>query len=137
MTDAETAPQTRRTPDDIQPPPQRHHAITSDRVEGTAVYTEDGDHMGHVHSLVIEKADGKVTDIVVSIGGFLGLGGELHSIPWEKFAYDVNLAGYRLGLSKQELRDAPTFTDESRELALDMAYQQRVYDYYSVAPYWY
>ena len=33
-------------------------------------------------------------------------------------------------------RDALS-ADESRELALDMAYQQRVYDYYSVAPYWY
>ena len=115
---------------------RRHSNITSDRVEGTAVYAADGDKIGHVRLLVIEKVGGRVTDIVVSIGGFLGMGGELHSIPWSKFSYDLDLGGYRLNLSKEQLEKAPTFTEDDHGPALDPEYQQRVYEYYAVTPYW-
>ncbi len=115
----------------------RHHStITSDLVEGTAVYAADGDKIGHVRLLVIEKIGGRVTDIVVAIGGFLGMGADLHSIPWEKFDYDVGLAGYRLSASKEQLENAPSFTEQDHGPALDLAYQTRVYEYYAVTPYW-
>lgn len=58
--------------------------IESDRVEGTAVYDPNGNHIGSIKRLMIEKIGGKVAYAVMSFGGFLGMGEEEHTIPWNK-----------------------------------------------------
>ena len=40
---------------------------------------------------VIEKIGGRVAYAVMSFGGFLGLGEEEHTIPWNKLTYDTSL----------------------------------------------
>jgi PRC-barrel domain len=45
--------------------------IESDRVEGTAVYDPQGNHLGSIKRLMIEKISGKVAYAVMSFGGFL------------------------------------------------------------------
>ena len=110
--------------------------ISSDRVEGTAVYGRDGDKIGSVQQLLITKRGGKVTDVIISVGGFLGIGSDLHSMPWSKFDYDTELGGYRIDVTEDELKNAPRFSNDERERAYDPAYQSRVYDYWMVAPYW-
>jgi hypothetical protein len=40
---------------------------------------------------MIEKISGKVAYAVMSFGGFLGMGGEEHTIPWAKLHYDTTL----------------------------------------------
>ena len=46
--------------------------IESDRVEGTTVYDPDGNNIGSIKRLMIEKISGKVAYAVMSFGGFLG-----------------------------------------------------------------
>ena len=58
--------------------------IESDRVEGTAVYDPQGNHLGSIKRLMIEKISGRVAYAVMAFGGFLGLGEEEHTIPWDK-----------------------------------------------------
>ena len=53
---------------------ENNETISSDKVDGTAVYGRDGDQIGSVHHLMIGKRDGKVRHAVVSYGGFLGIG---------------------------------------------------------------
>jgi len=50
--------------------------ISSEKVEGTAVYDRKGDKIGTVHHLMINKYTGQVAYAVVSFGGFLGIGAE-------------------------------------------------------------
>lgn len=110
--------------------------IASDRVEGTAVYGADNDKMGSVDKLLIGKRNGQVTDAVLSIGGFLGIGNEKHSIPWSKLSYDTDLGGYKLDVSEDEIKGAPRFDQTDADRVYDRDYQTRVYDYWTVAPYW-
>ncbi len=110
--------------------------IGSDRVEGTAVFGVKGEKIGSVEKLLIEKRGGQVTDAILSVGGFLGMGADHHSIPWEKLKYDTELDGYRLDVTEDELRDAPTIGESEADLAYDREYQTRVYSYYGVIPYW-
>ena len=91
--------------------------IGSDRVEGTAVYGSDGDKIGTVESVLIEKRSGQARDVEISVGSFLGMGGEMHSLPWEKFDYT-------------------TYKESERDTAYDRDYQTRSYDYWAVTPYW-
>src|SRR4030088_2364420 len=64
--------------------------IESDRVEGTTVYDPSGNNIGSVKRLMIEKISGRVAYAVMSFGGFLGMGTEEHSVPWNKLTYDTN-----------------------------------------------
>src|SRR5258706_16285854 len=51
-----------------------HQLIASDRVEGTAVRRPNGDKLGHIERLMIDKISGKVSYAILSFGGFLGMG---------------------------------------------------------------
>lgn len=110
--------------------------IGSDRVEGTTVYGVDKGKIGSVDKLLIDKRGGNVTDVVISAGGFLGLGDEKHSIPWAKLDYDTDLGGYRIDVTKEQLMDAPRFGNDEPDRAYDPEYQTKVYDYWAVTPHW-
>ena len=48
--------------------------ISSEKVEGTAVYNPDGDKLGSIDDLMIDKWSGQVRYAVLEFGGFLGMG---------------------------------------------------------------
>ena len=48
------------------------NVISSDRVEGTAVYSTAGDKLGSIDDLMIDKVSGQVRYAVLEFGGFLG-----------------------------------------------------------------
>ena len=48
--------------------------IGSDKVEGTPVYRSNGDRVGQIERVMIDKLNGKVAYAVMSFGGFLGIG---------------------------------------------------------------
>lgn len=81
--------------------------ISSDRVEGTAVYDVQGKRIGKVERLVIDKADGRIAYAVLSFGGFLGIGGHHYPIPWPMLDYDEKLGGYRVEITEEQLKKAP------------------------------
>lgn len=110
--------------------------IGSDRVEGTAVYGASGDKIGTVERVLIEKRSGQARDVEISVGSFLGMGGELHNLPWEKFEYNTELEGYQLDVTEEQLKDAPTYKDSERDTAYNRDYQAQSYEYWAVAPYW-
>ncbi len=110
--------------------------IGSDRVEGTAVYGANGDKIGTVERVLIEKRSGQARDVEISVGSFLGMGGELHSLPWEKFEYDSELGGYHLDVTEDRLKEAPSYKDSERDTVYDRDYQTRAYEYGAVTPYW-
>ena len=58
-----------------------HPLIASDRIEGTAVRRPNGDKIGHIERLMIDKVTGKVSYAILSFGGFLGMGSSLLPLP--------------------------------------------------------
>ena len=119
-----------------EPSTSDHATIASDRVEGTSVYGADGEKIGTVRRVMIDKLSGQARDVEIAVGTFLGMGGELHSLPWEKFDYDTGLGGYKLDVTEDELRGAPTYSGNDPERQFDRDYQSRVYSYWAVTPYW-
>ena len=47
--------------------------IASDKVEGTAVRRSDGEKLGSIKRVMIDKRTGKVAYAVMTFGGFLGM----------------------------------------------------------------
>ncbi len=110
--------------------------IASSRVEDTNIYGRDGDKIGAVKDLLIEKRGGQVTDAIISVGGFLGIGSERHSLPWSKLEYDTELGGYRLDVTEEQLKNAPRFEETDTARPHDRDFQTEVYSYWEVTPYW-
>lgn len=77
--------------------------IASDKVEGTAVYGRDGDRIGSIQRIILEKRGGRVAYAVLSFGGFWGIGDDYYPLPWEKLTYDESLDGYRIDLTREQL----------------------------------
>jgi PRC-barrel domain len=86
-----------------------HPVIESDRVEGTAVFNQQGRRIGTIKRLLIEKVSGKVLYVDVTFGGFLGIGVHHRTLPWDKLSYDKALEGYRTEITEEQVRDAPAF----------------------------
>jgi PRC-barrel domain len=110
--------------------------IESDRVEGTTVYDPQGNNIGSIKRLMIEKVSGQVGYAVMSFGGFLGIGTEEHAIPWNKLTYDTNLGGYRTDITEQQLRSAPSFSRDSSWDWSDRRREQQLHDHYKAPYYW-
>ncbi len=105
--------------------------IASDKVEGTAVYNRDGDRLGSVRNVMINKYSGQVAYAVMSFGGFLGIGERYHPLPWRTLTYDTGLGGYVVGLSREQLEGAPSYARDEAPWD-DPAYGRGVSDYYGV-----
>ena len=118
--------------DDVSSGPA-HPLIESDHVEGTAVYDASGKRIGTIKRLVIEKVSGHVVYAVTAFGGFLGLGEETHTIPWEQLHYDTDLGGYKARVSESQLRNAPEFSRQDETL-LSSHEREKLIGYYAVPP---
>src|SRR3954465_675299 len=86
-----------------------HQLIASDRVEGTAVRRPNGNKIGHIERLMIDKISGKVSYAVLSFGGFLGMGANLLPLPWARLKYNPGFEAYELDIEDEELKQAPSF----------------------------
>jgi hypothetical protein len=110
-----------------------HQLISSEDVEGTKVYDVKGGKIGEIDHLMIDKISGRVTYAVMSFGGFIGLGHSHYPIPWAVLKYDTKLQGFVTGITQQQLKDAPAFSDDSWS---DRNWETQTYKHYQVAPYW-
>lgn len=103
--------------------------ISSDKVDGTAVYGNDGTKLGSVHNVMINKLSGQVSYVVVSFGGFLGIGSEYNAVPWTKLKYNTALNGYEIDVSREVLEGAPRYAAD-QEPWLDPSYGPAIDEYY-------
>jgi PRC-barrel domain len=110
--------------------------IESDRVEGTTVYDPNGNNIGSIKRLMIEKISGRVAYAVMSFGGLLGMGAEEHAIPWNKLTYDPNLGGYRTDITEEQLRGAPAFSRDRNFDWNDRTREQELHEHSGIRPYW-
>ena len=62
--------------------------IASDKVERTVVRRSDGEKLGTIKRVIIDKRSGKVADAVMTFGGFLGIGDDYRALPWSVLRYN-------------------------------------------------
>lgn len=107
--------------------------ICADDIRGKAVHGRDGDELGTIARLILDERTGQIAYIILSSGGFLGLGQSYHPIPWSAFRYDETGGGYVAAIDKRLLEGAPSFRPDSAPV-FDETYGRRVTEYYRAAP---
>ena len=119
--------------DESVPRSETTSLIASNKVEGTAVYDPAGGKIGTVYNFMVQKRSGQVEYVVVSTGGFLGLGQAYHPLPWSLFKYDEGQGGYVVEITKEMLAGGPSFRPDTAPEFND-GYGRRVDDYYKLPP---
>ena len=97
-----------------------HKLVSSARVEGAIVYNFEGERLGTMHSVMIDKRSGKVSYAVMLLDGTDDEIVHAHPLPWAMLDYDPAIDGYRVNLSQEVIARAPALTidddDRLREI---------------------
>ena len=108
--------------------------IGSDKVEGTPVYRPNGERVGTIQRVMIDKIGGQVAYAVMSFGGFMGIGEDYYPLPWRLLAYNPELGGYQVHIGEAQLKGAPKYSSHEAWDWADQARAARVDAYYGLAP---
>ncbi len=115
-----------------------HELIGTDRVHGTGVYRPNGERIGYIVRIMIDKRTGQAAYAVMNFGGFLGLGQEAYPLPWSLLTFSAKFGGYVVEVSDEQLRSAPTMVaNENLDMGDRGGGGTRIFDYYGVPPYWF
>lgn len=111
----------------------------SSDLKGSKVETPTGENLGDIKDVVID-ANGRVSYVAISVGGFLGMGDRLAAVPFEalKVTTEGDKKKISLATTKDRLKEAPEFKGgtENWVAMTDPTYVRRVYEFYSINPYW-
>jgi len=110
--------------------------IASDKVEGTAVRRSDGEKLGSIKRVMIDKGTGKVAYAVMTFGGFLGIGDEHSALPWSVLRYNLDLDAYELNVTEDQLRNSPGLTTGWDTGVIGRDWERNIHEYYKASPYW-
>jgi hyperosmotically inducible periplasmic protein len=105
------------------------------KVIGTPVRNLQDEKLGKVENILVDLPSGRLVAIVVSSGGFLGMGDELSAIPPTALRYTADRDALQLDISKEMLASAPHFKANQWPDFAQPTYSQGVYRAYRVEPY--
>lgn len=106
--------------------------ISADKVVGTSVYNRQGENLGEVYGLMLNKLNGRVAYAIMSFGGFLGIGESYHPLPWRALTYSTELGGYVVDIDRERLQAAPHY--QRAEDAEGLRERDLIDAYYMVPP---
>ncbi len=108
--------------------------LSASNIDWTDVVNAQGDNLGNI--LMIDTNKGQASYVVLSFGGFLGMGDKYFAIPWEAFAIDTANKQFILNVPKEKLENAPGFDKDVWPNNADYNYLFNVYAHYGYTPYW-
>jgi sporulation protein YlmC with PRC-barrel domain len=88
--------------------------IKSKSLIGSTVRNRDGKDLGKVADLVIEPSDGRISGVVISMGGVAGVGARDITVPWNSVQVTRDQRSLVLTLQQDPLQPAPARADDKK-----------------------
>jgi sporulation protein YlmC with PRC-barrel domain len=115
---------------------RRRRVLSAGTLAGDRVRNTAGDDLGKVEEIMIDLASGRVAYVVLSFGGFLGIGDKLFAVPWDSLGVDEGEHQFILEVDKQTLENAPGFDKDNWPDMADPAFGASIHKHYGRTPYW-
>lgn len=113
------------------------HLMKGSTFIGADVENPQGQDLGDIKDVVIDRASGRIAYAVVSFGGFLGMGEKLFAVPWGAFSQpSENKDKFVLAVDKERLTNAPGFDTNNWPQMASQEWVTSLYSYYNIPPYW-
>ena len=108
----------------------------ADKILGLTAKNPQSEHLGKVENLVVDLSAGRVVEVIIASGGFLGIKDELSAVPPQAFRFDPGRNLLTLDTTREALKNAPHFKPADwRDSVNNSASLAGVYNAYSVPPY--
>lgn len=104
--------------------------VDANKVIGVDVQNTQGENLGSIETLMLDKFTGKVVYVVLSHGGFLGMGDKLFALPWSIFTYDPTDDCYTIPVDKEKLKNSPGFDKDHWPDMSDAGWRSTINKYY-------
>lgn len=111
-----------------------YNLVKSSDVVGEKVKNHQGENLGDIKCLVLDKHEGKVIYVVLSFGGFLGMGDKYFAMPWDTLSYNIEKNCYIINVDEKKLENSPGFDKDNWPNMADQTWQQSITDFYRDIP---
>jgi sporulation protein YlmC with PRC-barrel domain len=115
---------------------RRRRVLSAGTLAGDRVRNTAGEDLGKVEEIMIDLSSGRVAYVVLSFGGFLGIGDKLFAMPWDALRVDEGEHQFILDVDKQTLENAPGFDKDNWPDMADPAFGASIHQHYGRTPYW-
>lgn len=102
---------------------------------GLPVKNRQNETLGEVENILVDLPSGRLVAVVVSSGGFLGIGDALSAVPPTVLQFTPERDSLQLDTSKEKLSSAPYFRSNQWPDFAQPSYASGVYHAYQVEPY--
>ncbi len=111
------------------------HVQKASKLMGCQVQNMQDEKLGKVENLLVDMAAGRVVAVVISSGGFLGMGDELSAVPPTALRFASDRETLKLDATKEMLSSSPRFKANEWPDFAQPGYASGVYRAYKVDPY--
>src|SRR5207302_9093745 len=111
--------------------------VQTSKIIGTRVKTAQGEEIGVIKDVVLDRSTGCMAYTVLSTGGTGGSvagGGKMVAVPWTVYSPTSNISELTVTVDRERIYSAPVFDYARIEEYSRPDYITNVYSYYGVSP---
>jgi len=112
-----------------------HDVVKASEVTGVDVENTQGENLGEISEIVLDKLSGEARYVVLSFGGIF-TSDKLFALPWKSISYDEDKDCFILNINKETLKNAPGFDKNHWPNFSDKTWGAEIHRYYGQKPYW-
>jgi hypothetical protein len=110
--------------------------LSASTLTGDEIRNFQDEQLGSVHDLMIDCENGRVGYVVMTSGGFLGMGNKLFAIPMSALQVDPGEKCLRMNASKQTFENAQGFDKNNWPDMANRQWERSVHGHFGATPYW-
>ena len=111
-----------------------HSTAKATDIIGMTVNNYQEEKLGSVEDLMVDLESGRVVQVILSTGGFIGVGGRLSAVPPGALHHDTTNKVLHLDANKEKLKSAPEYKAGSGSELSDSDRLSAIYTYYGQKP---
>lgn len=106
--------------------------VNSDNIVGVEIRTSQGEKLGKIEAVMLDKLHGRIAFVIVSLGGFLTGCDKRFALPWSLLSYDYSRDCFKVNMSKETLEKSPYFDKDHWPNMSDIGWSTSIYNYYGI-----
>lgn len=110
--------------------------VRAAELRGQRVESVSGDTVGEINRVMLDAGNGRIAYVVLSVGGFLGLGEEWAPLPAQALEWSQTHDAYQVSGGAVATTQLRKFRGGDVPVRVRRADLQTLYDRYGVTPYW-
>lgn len=86
---------------------------SADKIRGMTIENANGDNIGSVSDLIIDRGSGRITHVLLNAGGFLGMGTKTVVVPFDSFGWNATNKSLTLETTADAAKNWPEYQKET------------------------